>query len=107
MKMIKVNYIFVKENKVVSYRYFETEQAAKESSAKYNEVRQNYKAELSGEVEVIAHHTAIAKGYEPVKSERTECYSGKFGTGYIKHYPTKGSDVRSSWFHRIEYFIEK
>lgn len=107
--MIKVNYIFVKENKVVSYRYFETEQEAKESSAKYNEVRQNYKAELAGEVEVIAHHTAIARGYEPVKSERTECYSGKFGTGYIKHYPTlktRGS-FRGHSYHIIEYFIEK
>lgn len=107
MKNYKVNYIFIKENKVVSSRYFETEKEAKESSAKFNEVRQNYKAELVGEVEMVAHHTAIAKGYEPVKSERTECYSGKFGTGYIKHYPSKYSNVRSVWSHRIEYFIEK
>ena len=57
------------------------------------------------------HHSAMAKGYRRVKDGELKLpYDGKFGKGYVIHYPTLnycGGRASSNGFHIIEYYIEK
>jgi len=58
--------------------------------------------------EITYHHTATARGYVPVEGGYDEPYNGRFGRGYIKHYPNKSgllNGCRSNTYHRIEYYI--
>ena len=53
------------------------------------------------------HHRALARGYQPVNDLRVERYSGKFGSGYIFHLPTKNSFCRGNSTHTIYYYIKE
>lgn len=51
------------------------------------------------------HHRSVERGYHSSSYAYVEPYSGKFGVGFIVHYPTKCSNVRGNGFHSIDYFI--
>lgn len=63
---------------------------------------------LARPVEVEEHHTATARGYICKGETRREQYAGRFGTGFIEHYPNadRPAPHHSNKYHVIAYFIE-
>lgn len=50
------------------------------------------------------HHTSLTRGYIPKKyAAIVEPYKGRFGEGYILHWPNSGSNQ----YHEISYYIWK
>ena len=56
------------------------------------------------------HHSAMSRGYRRMRDgELVVEYNGRFGLGYIVHYPTQnyhGNKACGNRYHMIEYYIE-
>lgn len=107
--MIRYKVKFRTNNGYEFARYYEKRAHAIKARVNYNKkfLHDGCKATLVGVVEMKRHHTAIAKGYCGVSDYSEEYYEGRFGIGYIAHYPTLryGTFKGNNW-HLIEYITE-
>lgn len=107
MKKYKVN--FRTRNGYVFARYYEKRAHAIKARADYNKMfsHDGCKAMFVGVVNMEYHHTAIARGYCRFNDYHEEYYDGRFGRGYIIHYPTlRATQFRGNNWHMIEYVLE-
>lgn len=110
MKKYKVDYY--KGADFILSKYFDDTTSAKQCIKDYNNkyASRGFKAIDCGKVEMKYHHDAIAKGYCGVKNQHEDYYDGRFGVGYIVHYPTLDKSrihaFRGNSWHIIEYYVE-
>ena len=107
--MIKYKVKFRMSNGYEFARYFNKRVQAKKASKEYNKQfsTRGCKAIFVGVVNMETHHTAIARGYCRVYDYHEEYYDGRFGRGYIAHYPTlRATQFRGNNWHMIEYILE-
>lgn len=90
MQMYKVN---INQTDAV---YFRHQVDAQQYATKYN--TQCYK------VSIRPHHTAIARGFISDYNGYQQAYNGRFGQGFIWHYPS--SRRKLNRHHVIGYYIE-
>ena len=53
------------------------------------------------------HHTACSRGYCRKTFGWIERYNGRFGRGFVIHYPNNYCRNKSSNFHTIVYIVER
>ena len=53
------------------------------------------------------HHSARSRGYVHSGRPYISLYQGRFGNGFIYHYPNNQSCRKSNQYHDIEYWIVK
>ena len=55
----------------------------------------------------VLDHEAVQMGYLARNNVYIEQYVGKYGSGYIIHYPTAETINKSKRYHKIAYWIDR